>query len=309
MKRCDVQRPRRTHPNGREPSAYRRSILALHGAVMLFGLSAVLGRWIAVPAVWIAGGRVLCSAAALFAYALIRRSPLRLNSIRDYGMALGAGVVLAVHWTTFFLSIQEASVAVGTITFSAFPLFLTVLEPMVFREPVRGRSALWACVLLLGVGITIPEFSLENPMTMGVLWGLISSLSYGVLSLFNRYLSGQYSANVVCLYEQATAAVALLPCFFLVDGHWTAQDLAAVGVLGFVCTAFAHSLYVAAQKRVKAQTAGIISGMETVYAVVYAMILLGEMPSGREWLGGAAILCAALANSVMGEAEKEGIST
>lgn len=291
MRRCKEQ-------SSAPDPVYRRSILTLHGAVMLFGLSAVLGQWISLPAVCIAGGRVICSSLALLAFARIRKGPLSLRCLRDYALATGAGAVLAIHWTTFFLSIQTSSVAVGTITFAAFPLFLTVLEPLVFREAVRGRSVLWACVLVLGVGITIPEFSLENPVTVGVLWGLVSSLSYGVLSLFNRYLSGRYPANVVCLYEQATAAVLLLPAVLVSDVPWRIQDAAAIGVLGFACTAFAHSLYVSAQRRVKAQTAGIISGMETVYAVLYAMLFLGEMPSTREWLGGGVILCAALANSL-----------
>lgn len=86
-------------------------------------------------------------------------------------MALAAGVVLAVHWTTFFQAIQSSSVAIGTITFSAFPLFLTFLEPLIFHEPLRPRSLVSALVLLLGVGITVPAFSLENQITLGILWG------------------------------------------------------------------------------------------------------------------------------------------
>ena len=69
-----------------------------------------------------------------------------------------------------------------------------------------------------------------------------------------------------------------------------ARDLGAVAVLGFVCTALAHSLYVAAQKRVRAQTAGLISGLETVWGILYALVFLGEAPTPRELAGGAVIL-------------------
>ena len=68
--------------------------------------------------------------------------------------------------------------------------------------------------------------------------------------------------------------------------------------MGFVCTAFAHSLYVAAQKNVKAQTAGIISGMETVYGIFYALLFLGEIPNIRELIGGAVILGVAMYSSL-----------
>ena len=68
--------------------------------------------------------------------------------------------------------------------------------------------------------------------------------------------------------------------------------------MGFICTAFAYSLYVSAQKNVRAQTAGIISGMETVYGIIYALLFLGEIPSGRELVGGAVILGVAMYSSL-----------
>lgn len=276
----------------------RKSVLMLHAAVMLFGLSAVLGRWISVPAVCVAGGRVVCSTLVLLILCRWKKIPTRLNSFRDGCFAVIAGVVLAVHWTTFFMAVQTASVAVGTITFSTFPLFVTFLEPVIFRERFQARGVLCACVLIAGVLITVPELAVENETTLGILWGLVSSFSYAILALFNRDLSAKYAAQTVCLYEQGTAAVVLLPFLFLTNASWSVQDLGGIALLGVVCTALAHGLYVAAQKRVKAQTAGIISGMETVYGILYAMLLLGEMPTPREWIGGGVILAAAMSVSV-----------
>lgn len=280
---------------------YRKSLISLHIAVMLFGLSAVLGQFVTAPAVIVAGGRVICSSLLLFLLSIAGRASLKLKSRKDYGIAVFAGIVLAVHWTTFFQAIQSSSVAIGTITFSTFPLFLTFLEPLLFREKLKVTSVLSAVVLLLGVFITIPEFSLENQITIGILWGMVSSLSYAVLSLANRYLSRSYAARTVCLYEQGTAAVVLLPAMFLVKISWTTQNILGIAAIGFICTAFAHSLYVAAQRKVKAQTAGIISGMETVYGIVYALLFLGEVPGIRELIGGAVILGVALVISLRKE--------
>lgn len=280
---------------------YRKSLISLHIAVMLFGLSAVLGQFVTAPAVIVAGGRVICSSLLLFLLSIAGRASLKLKSRKDYGIAVFAGIVLAAHWTTFFQAIQSSSVAIGTITFSTFPLFLTFLEPLLFREKLKVTSVLSAAVLLLGVFITIPEFSLENQITIGILWGMVSSLSYAVLSLANRYLSRSYAARTVCLYEQGTAAVVLLPAMFLVKISWTTQNILGIAAIGFICTAFAHSLYVAAQRKVKAQTAGIISGMETVYGIVYALLFLGEVPGIRELIGGAVILGVALVISLRKE--------
>lgn len=280
---------------------YRKSLISLHIAVMLFGLSAVLGQFVTAPAVIVAGGRVICSSLLLFLLSIAGRASLKLKSRKDYGIAVFAGIILAVHWTTFFQAIQSSSVAIGTITFSTFPLFLTFLEPLLFREKLKVTSVLSAAILLLGVFITIPEFSLENQITIGILWGMVSSLSYAVLSLANRYLSRSYAARTVCLYEQGTAAVVLLPAMFLVKTSWTTQNILGIAAIGFICTAFAHSLYVAAQRKVKAQTAGIISGMETVYGIVYALLFLGEVPGIRELIGGAVILGVALVISLRKE--------
>lgn len=253
----------------------RKSIMSLHIAVMLFGFSAVLGQFVDAPAVIVAGGRVVCSSILLLVSALLSKRKIRLTRRMDYGIAVIAGIILAIHWTTFFQSIQSSSVAIGTITFSTFPLFLTFLEPLVFHEKFQMQSLLGAAVLLLGVFITIPEFSMENQMTVGILWGMVSSLSYAILTLFNRYLSHTYEAGTICLYEQGTAAVVLLPTFFFVQTRWTVENIVGIAMIGLVCTAIAHSLYVAAQKKVKAQTAGIISGMETVYGILFAMLFLG----------------------------------
>ena len=266
------------------------SIGRLHLAVALFGLSAMLGRLVDLPAVLVAGGRVVCSSLLLAVLCRVQHTSVLPRCRRDALLAVGTGVVLAAHWTTFFLAIQYASVAVGTLTYATFPLFVTFLEPLLFGERLSLRSVARAGLLLAGVLITVPSFSLADRATVGALWGMVSSLCYALMTLANRRLAARYPARTVCLWEQGTAAVVLLPAFFLVPAVWTARDLGAVAVLGFVCTALAHSLYVAAQKRVRAQTAGLISGLETVWGILYALVFLGEAPTPRELAGGAVIL-------------------
>ncbi len=277
---------------------FNKNILYLHIAVMLFGLAGVVAQFVEVSAVMVALGRVVCSSSLLLLIALMKKDRLRLDSKKDVFLIILTGVVMAAHWTTFFQSIQVSTVAIGTITFSTFPLFLTFIEPVVFHEKIRRQSIFSAVILFIGVLITIPEFSMANHTTIGIIWGMICSLTYAILTLANRYFSSRYAARTICLYEQGSAAIVLLPALFLVKTTWRPQDFAGVAFVGFICTAFAHSLYVTAQKSVKAQTAGIVSGMETVYGIVYALLFLGEIPSGRELLGGAVILSVAMYSSL-----------
>lgn len=265
---------------------------------MLFGLAGVAAQFVEIPAVLVALGRVVCSSLLLLIIAIVKKESLKLNSGKDYCMIILTGAVMAIHWTTFFQSVQVSTVAIGTITFSTFPLFLTFIEPIVFHEKLRSQSVLSAILLLIGVMITIPEFSMENHTTIGIIWGMVSSLSYAILTLANRYFSPRYAARTVCLYEQGSAAIVLLPALFLVKTTWRPLDLAGIAFVGFICTAFAHSLYVSAQKSVRAQTAGIISGMETVYGILYALLFLGEVPSIRELAGGIVILGVAMYSSI-----------
>ena len=282
----------------RTKESFNRNIIYLHIAVMLFGLAGVAAQFVEIPAVLVALGRVVCSSLLLLIVAIVKKESLRLNSGKDYCMIILTGAVMAIHWTTFFQSVQVSTVAIGTITFSTFPLFLTFIEPIVFHEKLRSQSVLSAILLLIGVMITIPEFSMENHTTIGIIWGMVSSLSYAVLTLANRYFSPRYPARTVCLYEQGSAAIVLLPALFLVETTWRPLDLAGIAFVGFICTAFAHSLYVSAQKSVRAQTAGIISGMETVYGILYALLFLGEVPTIRELAGGIVILGVAMYSSI-----------
>ena len=272
--------------------------LYLNLAVMMFGIAGVIGQYVEVPSVMVALGRVICSSIILFIITIVKKESLRLEKKKDYILIVCTGAVLALHWTSFFQSIQVSSVAIGTITFSTFPLFLTFLEPVIYREKLCAKSIVSAIVLLVGVIITIPEFSMENQVTVGIIWGMISSLTYAVITLANRYFSGKYQGRIVSLYEQGTAAIVLLPALFFVKATWRVQDVIGVALIGCICTAFAYSLYISAQKKVKAQTAGLISGMETVYGILYAFVLLGEVPTVREIIGGVLILSVGLYSSL-----------
>lgn len=271
----------------------KREIISLHIAVMLFGLAGVIGKFVSVPAILVTFGRVFFSSIFLLIIILIKKDNWKLKK-RDYSYVIVAGIILAIHWFTFLQAIQIATVAIGTITFATFPIFVTFLEPLIYHEKLEIKNVTMAIIMFAGVLITVPEFSLANQMTLGIVVGMISSFSYASLCLFNRYLSLNYSGTIICLYEQGVATIILFPTIFFVTTTINSLDLGAIIFLGIVCTAIAHSIYVNSLKKIKVQTASIISSMESVYSIIFAFLLLNETLAFKELLGGLIIIGVAI---------------
>ena len=268
----------------------KKDLIYLHIAVLLFGFAGVIGKWVSLPAIIVTLGRVLFSSIFLLVLLLIKKQRIALDNKKDYLYMAIAGIIMAVHWTCFMQSIQVSSVAIGTITFASFPLFVTFLEPLLFKEKLTIKNIILALMMLMGVMILVPFNNLSGNITLGIIYGMISSFTYALLSLMNRYLTNSYQGTLICFYEQFIATIVLLPTLFIVSFTTTVNELLIIVVLGVLCTAIAHSLYVTSLTRVKVQTAGIISGMESVYSIILAMLILQTMPTIRELIGGLVIL-------------------
>ena len=283
---------------GRDKGEKKRALAAVNIAVLLFGLAGLFAKWIALNALAIAFGRVLFSSLALGIFRLAGRRSFRVSG-RELGRLIAAGAVLALHWWAFLTSVQLSTVAVGTLTFAAFPLFVTLLEPLVFRQKPSKRSILAALVILLGVIVTVPAFSFEDRMFRGILIGLLSALAYAVLTVMNKGFASRLDGALTAFYEQASAALLLLPPV-LATGCFrpSLPDLGLLLLLGVVTTALAHTLFISILKALPARTAGLCSALETVYGVLFALLLLGEVPSLREALGCVIILGAVLASQL-----------
>ena len=251
-------------------------------------MAGLFAKWIKLPAICITFGRVLFSSAALGLYMLIRKDSFRTGK-KDALLLMIAGGVLALHWWSFLESIQLSTVAVGTITFSSFPLFVTFLEPLIFHGKLEKRNVVLAVMILIGVLITVPEFSFGNRMFLGILSGMVSALSYAALTFINKITADRISSTLTAFYEQATAAVVLLPFVLGVQAKPSASDIMLLLVLGMITTALAHTLFIHSLKALPAQLAGVCSAMETVYGILFALLLLGEVPTVLEILGGVII--------------------
>ena len=279
------------------PPPRRRGLAAVHAAVFLFGFPGLFATWLAWPAVTLVLARVLFAVLALgLAGALTGRS-FRPRPARDLIPLALCGLILAGHWTMFFQAVRVSSVAVGLLAYAMFPVFTAFLEPLAFREKLRGVSVALALACFLGVALIVPRFRLSEPVFRGVLWGLGAGLSFAVLSLFNRRLGRRHGSWTVAFYQDFFAAIVLLPLGLAAAPRLapTLRDWALAAVLGIVCTAGAHTLFIEGLRSVKARTAAVISSLEPVYGILLAALFLGEAPSVRTLAGGLIILAAALA--------------
>ena len=200
------------------------------------------------------------------------------------------GLILAVHWSTFFHAIQISTVAIGLLSFSTFPVFVTFMEPHFFNEKLRFFDIVTAFCVFFGLAMVVPAFDFSNHMTRGVFWGTMSGLTFAVLSLLNRKYVKIYAPSLIAFYQNIFATLFLSPFIYLTPWSFTRRDLALLASLGIFCTALAHGLFIKGLRHTRAQLASLTTCLEPVYGIIFALLLLGEIPKMRTAIGGLVII-------------------
>ena len=268
------------------------ALAALHAAVVLFGFAGLFGKWIDLSPVAIVLGRAAVAAAALGIVLLRTRTVRRPFELR----LVTNGAVLALHWVSFFAAIQTATVAIGLLGFASFPLFVLILEWLLLRRQWTPRKVATALLVTFGLVALVPSFSLHDRTVQGLAWGLVSGFTFALLAVLNRRLVASRRAVDVAFWQNLTAALCLLPFAWASPaalGAINARDITLIVVLGLVCTALAHTLFIAGLRVISAHTASVIVALEPVYGIALALLLLGEVPGVRTLIGGALIVGAA----------------
>jgi drug/metabolite transporter (DMT)-like permease len=269
----------------------RLALLMLHAAVALFGFAALFGKWLALAPTQIVLGRTVVGAACLALVSLLRDRRL---APPDRGLAMN-GVLLAVHWVSFFAAVQVSSVAIGLLGYASFPAFVLALERG-RSDPARGRME-WITVALVTTGLLlmVPRFSWSERAVHGLAWGVVSGFTFAWLAVRNRHRLRDRTATDLAMWQNAFAALAVLVLVLVDTTEFvlpTTRDLALLLVLGAFCTALSHTLFIASMQRLSTHTASVTAGLEPVYGIVLAALLLNEIPDARTLLGGALILAA-----------------
>ena len=270
--------------------SYKQSIISLHSAVLLFALSGLFAKWLNMPASHIVFGRSFFAAIAIAIFVLlIKKQSLKVERTLLLPLAF-TGIVLAFHWGSFFYAIQVSSVAIGLITFASFPVFVSFLEPLLFKEKFHYQALAQALLTIVGILFILPLSNLSTGDIDGVIWGMISAFSFALLTLLNRKFVTKTSAKKVAFYQNSCATICLLPLIYLYPITITYQQLSVLVILGVLFTAIAHTLFNHALKAVKAQTASIAVSLEPIYGSIAAYFLLGEQITWMMAVGGSIVI-------------------
>jgi drug/metabolite transporter (DMT)-like permease len=280
----------------------QQSLLYLHSAVFLFGGTALFSKLIDLPALDITVYRTAVAAIFLFIVLSLKKQKITLTNLGDYGIALLLGIVVGIHWVTYFAAMQMAGVTVGIIAFFTYPVITVFLEPLLTKclgkrkisSKPRGKDIFIAFIVILGVFLLIPEISLGNQVTLGIALGVLSALFFALRNILHKNYFSHYSGPHTMLYQ--TIVAFFLLCLFVevpIESI-TDHDWLLILLVGVVFTAMPHALFASSLRHLSATTAGLIACLQPLYASVLAFILLSERVDMWTIIGGLLVISAAL---------------
>lgn len=283
-------------------NAKQQSLLYLHSAVLLFGGTALFSKLIGLSALDITVYRTGVAAIFLLIFLSLQKQKIKLTSRKDYGIALLLGVVVGIHWVTYFAGMQMAGVTIGIIAFFTYPVITVFLEPLLARFLVNNKvsskpkqkDVLIAFVVILGIFLLIPEISLGNQVTLGIITGVLSALFFALRNILHKNYFSHYSGPHTMLYQTLVACLMLAIFVEVPPMEVTNNDLLLILLVGVVFTAMPHALFASSLRHLSATTAGLISCLQPLYGSLLAFILLSERVDVWTIIGGLLVISAAL---------------
>jgi drug/metabolite transporter (DMT)-like permease len=260
-------------------TAHSRAWFQIHVCVVLWGFTAILGRLITLPALPLVWWRMLLVTLALAVWPPfwtgVREMPRRLVAIY-----LGIGVLVTLHWITFYGSIKLSNASVAATCMALTPVFVAILEPALARRRPRLLEVGSSVAVLPGVALVVG--GTPEGMRTGIAVGAFSALVAAVFSTLNKRALGSSPALAVTGLEMAAGAV-LLPAvaWLLPPGEQVLvrpdlQDSLLLVALAMACTLFPYALALVALRHLSAFDTTLAVNMEPVYAIVLAIVLLNE---------------------------------
>lgn len=274
-----------------------KGLLAVHSAVLIFGLTALFSKLISLTALEITLLRSIFAVFIIFAIFLWQKKSIKLSHPKDYGIVILLGVLLALHWVTYFHSMQISSIAVGVIALYTFPIITVFLEPLFHGERPHIKDVISAFTVLFGIYLLVPEFSLSNETTLGILWGVLSALFFALRNIVQGHYFKGYTARHSLFYQTLVTFIVLLPFSFEVIPAVTNIQWGQLLILGVFFTALPHTLFAFSLLNLKAKTVSLVACVQVVYATIFAALLLSEWPQLSTVVGGLIVVSAAMYES------------
>ncbi len=266
---------------------------------MLFmSTSGALGRFVPIapaPAIW---WRCALAVVLLGGYCAYRGLEFRLPAGRPRWIVLAAGLLLALHWVTYFYALKYSSVAVGMLVLFTYPAMTTLLEPLLLGRRVEPLHVGLGVLVIIGVYLLAPgELTLADDTFVGILFGLGSALIYALRNILVKTQVDTVDGSVLMWYQVLITVLALAPVFVWLPWAPPVGALPYLLALGVVTTAIGHTMFLHSFRYFSVSTASLLSCVQPVYGILIAATFFHEWPGWWSVAGGALILAAVAVES------------
>jgi drug/metabolite transporter (DMT)-like permease len=272
----------------------KTAFLRQHIAVVLFGFTGILGVLISLDGFSLTWWRMLFTVMSFLAWPGLVKRALALPR-RDLFRLMGIGVLVALHWVTFFGSISMTNASVAVAVLPCIALFTAVLEPLITGSRFKWYEVALAVTVVPGV--ILIKHATEFPID-GILVAVLSALFSALFSVFNKVMVAKHDAVVMTFVELTSGWLFLSLCLPFVLGLMpglkfapNGMDLAYLGILALGCTTLAYVLSLRSLEQLSTFTVTLILNLEPVYTIILAWLLLAENAVlGWGFYAGAAII-------------------
>lgn len=283
--------------------------LHLHFIVFIWGFTAVLGALISIDSIPLVWWRMSIAVVLIFIYMKWKKIPFQLfgkgalSRKRILGFLL-AGVVIALHWVTFFGAIKESNVSVTLAMLSMGSFFTALLEPIFTSKKFVWYELIFGVII---IGALYYIFQIETEYVTGMILGLISALLSAIFSIMNVKWAKENPPSLISFYELLSGVALLslffvfLPVEFVMPSQLSSMDWLWLGILASVCTAYAFIASVKVMKFLSAYTVMLTINLEPVYGIFLAYLILGdaEEMTPEFYIGAVVIILVIITNGIL----------
>ncbi|MEZ4859378.1 MAG: DMT family transporter [Flavobacteriaceae bacterium] len=285
------------------PNAKLLNYLHLHFIVFIWGFTAVLGALIsleAIPLVWF---RMGIASVLVLLYIAITKKKLKFPKKVLFGFFI-AGLVIALHWLTFFGAIKISNVSVTLAIMSTGAFFTSFLEPLFFKRKIIVYEVVFGLIAVLGLFII---FQASTQYFWGILLALISAFLSALFAVINGNYAKRYEASVISMYELIFGVLCITVFLLFTGGFSTAffkvslSDWGYLFLLASICTAYAFIASVHVMRWLSPFTVMLTINLEPVYGIILALWILGdsENMSPKFYYGACILLVTVIANGIL----------
>lgn len=281
-----------------------RYYILMHLVIFMWGFTGILGKLIHIDAPYLVWHRILISFISLLIGLYFLKMPMRIPNRKAMLKVFGTGIIVALHWITFYTSIKLSTASLGILCLSTTTLHVTWIEPLVFKKKFSWVEFLFGLLVVFGIYFVSSDFDETQYLALGL--GLISALCAAFFSVFNAKLAEEVPSSSITLHEMGIGLV-FLSVVLLFTGkmngnlfQMTASDLGWLLFLGICCTSFAFIATIEVMKKLGAFTVSLSINLEPVYTIILAIPILheDELLNGNFYAGSAMIILVVIANAI-----------